>query len=279
MSACVAAPPTLDPVEYCVRQQQAQCRAKWACCTTPALLEFATPLAECETGPPTQPWATVCAQLFQGVYDGVHLTWDGAAAARDIARLESANNVCAEPVGLEGPVTFALGEGDQCSGAGLPGIALFGCGFAGLRCDATALGGTCRPLVGEGGFCSDPLACEIELECDVDSSTCVRRSPLAPASLGETCDPDRDGCGLGLYCDARDATCHTLLTEGGVCSLGGFVGECAPGLYCDEGTTDRCVRRLAPGSGCELLGPPCDGVPCTAGVCRERTPVETLFCN
>jgi hypothetical protein len=173
----------------------------------------------------------------------------------------------------------ACGEGLTCS----QGNQCVACGGVGLACCAEGdacvgddlvcnADGECETCGGDGDLCCAGGTCDTGFTCDPDGIACV----VCGAAAGQLCCDTGDPCGTALVCSG--GSCTPCGAGGQTCCAGDVCGD---DLVCDEdGVCASCagdevicvtdgVGQCVPGVCCEEGdGPGCDpGETCIAGGC------------
>jgi len=158
--------------------------------------------------------------------------------------------------------------------------------------------GTCGPLPGEGEECpadrcarglrcAPPGKCvkmiAIGAACDgsapcASGGYCVAKKCVAPAKLGEKCDPlhvTAPGCAELVTCDVATKRCRasTLAQLGETCGLVGADLRPCTRAWCEaHGTEGKCLARVADGYSCKTSESCVVPAACIRGACRLPDP-------
>ena len=133
--------------------------------------------------------------------------------------------------------------------------------------------GVCVPEPAAGDLCVTDGACGPGFVCDWSSSTCVKGAAYgAPCSFADPSNPlagtEKARCQVGLECDAVSFTCvESGCAAGGSCSID---TQCPVGTKC---LSSSCTMPAQPGQPCMdnlgCAGGFCLNNTCVSGVCSE----------
>ena len=263
-------------------------------------------LARCRGGP-VDAWAEVARASFscddlQAAIDAGRQRFDGTQAQACLDSFQSLP--CSElGAGNQSPACVATFSGavdaggscvetGDCADEGICNLPAGSCAgtcqarlAAGAPCqlgDSCVAGSSCSATAGQPGSCQpDPAPasldqscaggtpCEIGLNCDAVTQTCVQ-----PLAEGAPCTPYHRDCALVLYCDPQSSTCKRWGNAGDPCGLYFDAQQqnfeyagCLGATFCDVASgqqTGTCAAKLADDAGC-TAGGQCLSSRCNAG--------------
>lgn len=140
----------------------------------------------------------------------------------------------------------------------------------GLRCVPP---GKCVQPVAIGAACNGSIPC-------ASGGACVGRVCVAPAKLGEKCDPlgrSGPGCGEMITCDAKTKRCRppTIASVGEACGLIGTELRPCTRAWCEaHGESGKCLPRSADGAACASNEACVIPATCVGGTCKMPDPAS-----
>lgn len=131
--------------------------------------------------------------------------------------------------------------------------------------------GKCMKLVAIGAACDASTPC-------ASSGYCLGKKCVAPAHLGDKCDPlgrGGPGCSEMITCDTKTKICRppTLANVGEPCGLVGTELRACTRSWCEaHGEGGKCIARVAEGGTCTTSEACVVPATCVSGTCKMPNP-------